>query len=79
MMATKIAQGPSLPKPRISRSGLASSTISGRELRALRELAGQQLNLRDDADGLGVKSVPALVMSGDVYHITFGAPFDDLR
>ena len=32
-----------------------------------------------EADRLGVKSVPALVMAGDVYHINFGAALDDLR
>lgn len=32
-----------------------------------------------EADRLGVKSVPALVIDGDVYHINFGAALDDLR
>lgn len=32
-----------------------------------------------EADQLGVKSVPALVIDGDVYHINFGAALDDLR
>lgn len=32
-----------------------------------------------EADKLGVKSVPALVIDGDVYHINFGAALDDLR
>ena len=31
------------------------------------------------ADKLGVKSVPALVIDGDVYHINFGAALDALR
>jgi len=32
-----------------------------------------------EADKYGVKSVPALVIDGDVYHINFGAALDDLR
>lgn len=32
-----------------------------------------------EADQLGIKSVPALVIDGDVYHINFGAALDDLR
>ena len=32
-----------------------------------------------EADKLGVKSVPALVIDGDVYHINFGAALDALR
>ena len=32
-----------------------------------------------EADKLGVQSVPALVIDGDVYHINFGAALDDLR
>lgn len=32
-----------------------------------------------ESDRLGVKSVPALVIDGDVYHINFGAALDDLR
>jgi hypothetical protein len=32
-----------------------------------------------EADKLGVKSVPALAIDGDVYHINFGAALDDLR
>lgn len=32
-----------------------------------------------EADKFGVKSVPALVIAGDVYHINFGAALDDLR
>ena len=32
-----------------------------------------------EADKFDVKSVPALVIAGDVYHINFGAALDDLR
>jgi glutaredoxin len=33
----------------------------------------------DEAAKLGVKSVPALVLDGAVYHINFGASLADLR
>jgi len=32
-----------------------------------------------EAERLGVKSVPALVLNGQVYHINFGAALSDLR
>lgn len=33
----------------------------------------------DEAEKLGVKSVPALVLNGTVYHINFGASMADVR
>lgn len=33
----------------------------------------------DEAENAGVKSVPALVLDGQVYHINFGAALSDLR
>ena len=33
----------------------------------------------DEAAGVGVESVPALVMDGKVFHINFGALLDDVR
>ena len=33
----------------------------------------------DEAEKAGVKSVPALVIDGSVYHINFGASLDDVR
>ena len=32
-----------------------------------------------EAEGLGVKSVPALVTNGQVLHINFGASMEDVR
>jgi glutaredoxin len=32
-----------------------------------------------EAEGQGVKSVPALVMDGQVFHINFGAPLSALK
>lgn len=32
-----------------------------------------------EAEGLGVKSVPALVIGGDVMHINFGASLEDVK
>lgn len=32
-----------------------------------------------EAERLGVQSVPALVLDGQVFHINFGASLDDLR
>ncbi|MDI3328874.1 MAG: thioredoxin family protein [Alicyclobacillaceae bacterium] len=32
-----------------------------------------------EAEHLGVKSVPALVLDGTVYHINFGAGLDDVK
>ena len=32
-----------------------------------------------EAENIGVKSVPALVVQGQVFHINFGAPLSDLK
>lgn len=40
---------------------------------------GQRKDLIDTAANEGVKSVPALVIDGAVYHINFGANLDDVR
>jgi len=32
-----------------------------------------------EAEQAGIKSVPALVLNGQVYHINFGASLDDLK
>jgi glutaredoxin len=32
-----------------------------------------------EAEAAGVKSVPALVLNGQVFHINFGASIDDLK
>ncbi|MCX7866607.1 thioredoxin family protein [Limisphaera sp. VF-2] len=32
-----------------------------------------------EAERIGVKSVPALVLNGQVYHINFGASLNDLK
>ena len=32
-----------------------------------------------EAEGLGVKSVPALSLDGQVFHINFGASLSDLK
>lgn len=32
-----------------------------------------------EAEAAGVKSVPALVLNNQVFHINFGAPIDDLK
>ncbi|PPC89076.1 MAG: thioredoxin family protein [Methylobacter sp.] len=32
-----------------------------------------------EADAIGVKTVPALVLDGQVFHINFGASLDDLK
>nr|WP_248924222.1 thioredoxin family protein [Paenibacillus hamazuiensis] len=40
---------------------------------------GQQTSRLAEAEGFGVKSVPALVVNGAVYHINFGASLDDLK
>ena len=39
---------------------------------------GETRNRLDEARRAGVKSVPALVMDGAVYHINFGASLDAL-
>ena len=40
---------------------------------------GNAKNRLAEADKAGVKSVPALLIEGDVYHVNFGAALDDLR
>ena len=40
---------------------------------------GEQKERLSEAEAAGVKSVPALVMNGETYHINFGASLDDLR
>lgn len=40
---------------------------------------GERKDRLSDAEAAGVKSVPALVMNGQTYHINFGASIDDLR
>ncbi len=40
---------------------------------------GQQKNRVAEAEAAGVKSVPALVLDGQPYHINFGAPLSALK
>ncbi|MGZ8227095.1 MAG: thioredoxin family protein [Methylococcaceae bacterium] len=40
---------------------------------------GEQADRIAEAESAGVKSVPALVLNGQVYHINFGASIDDLK
>lgn len=40
---------------------------------------GEQKDRIKEAEAKGVKSVPALVYAGDVFHINFGASIDDLK
>ncbi|NJN64436.1 MAG: thioredoxin family protein [Acidobacteria bacterium] len=40
---------------------------------------GESKNRLSEAERAGVKSVPALVIDGQVFHINFGASLDDLR
>lgn len=40
---------------------------------------GKEKTRLTEAERLGVKSVPALVLNGQVYHINFGAALSDLR
>lgn len=40
---------------------------------------GQNKNRIAEAETKGVKSVPAMVMDGNVYHINFGAGISDLK
>lgn len=40
---------------------------------------GEQRHRLQDAVNAGVKSVPALVLAGDVFHINFGAAIDTLK
>lgn len=40
---------------------------------------GEEKGRLAEAEAAGVKSVPALVLNGQTYHINFGASIDDLR
>jgi glutaredoxin len=40
---------------------------------------GEQKSRIPEAEKLGVKSVPALVIGNDVLHVNFGASIDDLK
>ncbi len=40
---------------------------------------GEQKNRVAEAEGFGVKSVPALVIDGTPFHINFGAAIADLK
>jgi glutaredoxin len=40
---------------------------------------GEEKDRITDAEALGVKSVPALVIDGQTFHINYGASIDDLR
>jgi glutaredoxin len=40
---------------------------------------GEQLGRIAEAEAAGVKSVPALVLNDQVFHINFGASIDDLK
>lgn len=40
---------------------------------------GEQRGRLSEAEAAGVKSVPALVMNGQAYHINFGASIEDLK
>lgn len=40
---------------------------------------GERKDLIPEAEKAGVKSVPALVIGGSVYHINYGASLDDVK
>ena len=40
---------------------------------------GEQADRIAEAETVGVKSVPALVLNGQVFHINFGASINDLK
>jgi glutaredoxin len=40
---------------------------------------GEHAERINEAEAVGVKSVPALVLNGQVFHINFGASIDDLK
>lgn len=40
---------------------------------------GEQRDRLAEAERLGVKSVPALAIDGNVFHINFGAPLEALK
>lgn len=40
---------------------------------------GNDRNRIEEAEKAGIKSVPALVIDGNVYHINFGASLEDVK
>lgn len=40
---------------------------------------GEHKNQIDEAEKVGVKSVPALVLNGTVFHVNYGASLDEVR
>lgn len=40
---------------------------------------GTERNRIEEAEKLGIKSVPALVIDGNVYHINYGASLEDVK
>lgn len=40
---------------------------------------GEEKSQVDEAESIGITSVPALVIGNDVYHINFGASIADLK
>ena len=40
---------------------------------------GNERNRIEEAEKAGIKSVPALVIDGNVYHINFGASLEDVK
>ncbi|MFO1443618.1 thioredoxin family protein [Bacillus sp. Bva_UNVM-123] len=40
---------------------------------------GTDRNRIEEAESAGIKSVPALVIGGNVYHINFGASLEDVK
>jgi glutaredoxin len=40
---------------------------------------GENISRAEEAEVAGVKSVPALVLEGSVFHINFGAAISDLK
>lgn len=40
---------------------------------------GEKTSHISEAENAGVKSVPALLLNGDVFHINFGAAISDLK
>ena len=40
---------------------------------------GENISKISEAEHAGVKSVPALLLDGNVFHINFGASIDDLK
>ncbi len=40
---------------------------------------GTERNRIEEAERVGIKSVPALVIEGDIYHINYGASLEDVK